>query len=185
MKLKRMKIKTIDHVSGTFVNYADVVQHFDVVLVSYIPESAFSTVIEDNKYFTVESKIVMGVGTAFCKAKNSPDDIGDTYDPELGKKIALAHATSDKAFATINQSEMGFIDASIRAAILTNIANNIKEEPERYSYCYKRDKERYLKFKELQDLRESLTNDEMFVINFISTASDEEINKLNLLLEVD
>lgn len=178
-----MKVKTKEFATGTFTNYEGVEQHFTVAIVSFIPDAAFSTFYVGDKYTTVCNKIVMGIGTAFCKPKTTNCPEGDEYDEELGKKIALSHALSSKAFAVIHQSEMGFVDAKIRNAMLVNIVENIKEEPERYSISYRKDKEKYLKEKKYEEDMESLNDTEMTLYHILRTIEGPSIDKVLNILE--
>ena len=178
-----MKIKTKEFATGTFVNYEGVEQHFTVAIVSFIPDAAFSTFYVDESYTTVCNKIVMGIGTAFCKPKSISCPEGDEYDEELGKRIALSHALSGKAFAVIHQSEMGFVDAKIRNAMLLNIVENIKEEPERYSISYRKDMEKFLKEKKYYEDLESLSSSETALYSMLKNVDNNSLNKVLNLLE--
>ena len=177
-----MKIKTIDHYSGTFKNYLGIEQHFDIAIVSYIPDGGSNAIISNAKCYVTIPKIVMGIGTAFCRAKSATSS-GDEYNPEIGKKIAIAHATSEKAFCTITQDQMGFIDAPIRKAMLDNLVKNVKEEPERFSISYKKAKEDFEKSRESEKVWSELSHDEQTCVNIIAQSSDETIDKINYLLE--
>ena len=178
-----MKIKTVDHFSGTFRNYLGIDQHFDIALVSYIPDFEWQTVASCDKYISfLNAKIVMGIGTAFCRPTTATEK-GDEYDPELGKQIAIAHATSPrKAFCTITQTQMGFINEQIRKSILNNLIKNVQEEPERFSESYRKAKEKFERSNESEKVWKDLTQNEQTCVNVLAQSNQKTIDKINYLL---
>lgn len=113
-----------------------------------------------NKADTEDSEVIgivrkqLSLGVSIC----SPED---TFDAEIGKKIALKRARSSDPCMFV--SDKGLINNDTVEAILKREALYLKNNPGNYITGYDKAKMQYNKIKEMNELKESFDNSEQMV----------------------
>src|SRR5574344_732200 len=134
-----MKKEKVAYANGEFVNYKLETQKFIICAVS---EEDYGTYVETNNcVYNAEDDFDhplkrLSVGVSITSTK-------DTYDEEVGKKIAYSKAKSTKSSFLIT-NRPGFINEDVVSALLTNYVKYIQKDPGSVIAGYDEAKKKYL-----------------------------------------
>ncbi len=153
----------IETISDSFVDFAGKIHYFIIAAISEpTVDVAAGDILdiemptEDSEYYDIEK--VLHIGISIC----SPED---TFNEELGKKLAIGRAAKSdmKLFAT----HKGMINSPLVQALLKQEAEYLKKNPERYISGYSAAKIKYLEEKERNELEASFTDDEINIVTAV------------------
>lgn len=175
-----MKIVSNDSTTVVKQNYLSHDQNVSICMLSLKTENSVGISLYDGmdpewEEFKgeLEAPYIISVGVAIQKD-------GDTYNKELGEKIAYNRALNPtKAFMVFAQTKGGIFDEITRKVILDRIAS---KDLSYFSISYEKAENKYFEEQgkkiEVEALIEVLTPEEKKVLNDLQSLSDESINKL-------
>lgn len=176
--------KYLEHIVDSFTDYEGKVRHFVIAAVSEtLPKTAVEAYKdewtgEDKKitysiaeevegeptaYLTDEVVKVLKLGITICNPN-------DTFNEELGKKVAAQRA-QPKLYAT----DSGVINSTMVKALLQQEASYVKNNPEKYIAAYAENREKFFKNQELENIKNSLSEEEATLVDKISNG---DLNKV-------
>ena len=136
---------------GSFVDYEGKERRFVIVAASIEEECSIVTEVpakeqarEDESY----SLKTLSIGVSVCRPN-------DTFDEEMGTKIALGKAIKYRNHALF-ATDCGCINTTVVNALLEQECEYIKKNPGRYMAGYDKDKAKYEEAKALAEYRASL-----------------------------
>lgn len=162
-----MKEKVV-YSNGEFTDYSGKVHQYTVAAVSRPVEivngvSNLAVVNEDNKFVSDVTK-VLSIGISIC----NPDD---TYDEELGKKIAYEKAISEKNDLKLYAAQSGLVNTRMVEALIEQEKAYFEAYPEKHIKGYQKAMYHYYKVQMEQKIREeqinSLTGAEKDVLYYL------------------
>ena len=176
--------KYLEHIVDSFTDYEGKAHHFVIVAIS---ETAPKTAIEAYKdewegedknvsyhiaeeiegepslYLQDEIVKVLKLGIAIC----NPNDV---FNEELGIKVATYRA-QPKLYAT----DSGVINSTMVKALLQQEASYIKNNPEKYITAYAENREKFLKNQELENIKNSFSEEEVAIVDKISNGDLDKV----------
>lgn len=175
----------IEVIKDSFVDYAGKTHHFIIAAVSKSsnplaiinPEDLLAA--QDTQEFTkvlthpldLTSKGV-SIGIAICNPE-------DEFDEKVGicKAVGRANGANPALYATNN----GYINTTLVRAFLQQEAEYLKNNPEKYIAGYQEAKERYLKNKSMEELKDNFSSTEKIIVEEVQK-NPEFLNNVNTYL---
>lgn len=154
---------------GTFINYKGSATEFILAAVSIPADYVLVPVGDDFELDygeAVDSPKILSLGLAVCRE-------GDTWDEELGKKIAYNKAIKrrDHVLAT---TDSGIINTKVVEAIAEQEAAYMQVNPGRYIAGYDESKKKYFLEKSRVEYLNSLTQKEKLAIEVMASVKEPD-----------
>lgn len=161
-------MKKVEYIVDSFKDYTGVERKFVMAAVSLHNEYSVD-IAEDMEPIDNDHKI-LSIGVSVCRPS-------DTFDEELGKRIAEGKATKYRDHA-IYAVDAGLINDKVVRALLSQESEYFKSNPGRYLAGYDKDAEKYHKSQEIHEYIKSLDGDAKVAFRFLTEANSNSINKL-------
>lgn len=159
----------VEVIKDQFTDYAGKVHYFMIAGVSIEYEEIVSVY---DCYDGSEADINKGlhIGISIC----SPED---TFDEKIGALKAIGRAK--KSVAALYATNPGYINSKMVKALLEQEAEYLKQNPELYIKGYADSKERYLRNKEMNEIKDNFTEIEKTIVNEVQKDSKflDNVNK--------
>lgn len=172
-----MKKEKVAYANGEFVNYKLETQKFIICAVS---EEDYGTCVETNNcVYNAEDDFDhplkrLSVGVSITSTK-------DTYDEEVGKKIAYSKAKSTKSSFLIT-NRPGFINEDVVSALLTNYVKYVQKDPGSVIAGYDEAKKKYLETLALKNEYKAFTEEDKNKIQVLAKYTPEQLEKAKKLI---
>lgn len=175
-----MKKEKVAYANGEFVNYKLETQKFIICAVS---EEDYGTYVETpDCVYNAEDDCDhplkrLSVGVSITSTR-------DTYDEEIGKKIAYSKAKSTKSSFLIT-NRPGFINEEVVNALLTNYIKYIKKDPGSVIAGYDQAKRKYLENLDLQNTYNAFSKEDQDKIQILAKYTPEQLEKAKKLVSAN
>lgn len=147
----------VNVLKDSFVDYAGRTHHFVIAAVtnSLVDEYGHSPLIvqKDASFTCVEKGIRIGI--SICNPE-------DEFVEKIGVLKAVARARNDQPVLYV--TDPGYINETLVEAFLKQEAEYLKSNPDSYIQGYNDSKERYLKRKKMEGLKENFSEVEKIVV---------------------
>ena len=185
-----MKKDVVMYEKGSFVDFQGLEHPFIVCALSTSSfnndESKVYIVTYDNNDYAqgdLECPRGLFIGVAVCNPGNGKDKLGDAWDEEKGKMIALAKArgfkpTAPEKSAALFTTRAGMISEPLVKALLAREVEHIKEDPECVIKGYNQMKARWEMKQELEKYLEETPENLLELGNKLSTLKESEIERV-------
>ena len=142
----------------SFVDYAGKTHHFVIAALCQTPDNEdLNAIMDDDEEFCLEDMAdrTVTLGVSICNPL-------DEFDEKTGTLKAIGRAKqNDPALFAYNR---GYISVELIRAFLKQEAEYLKRHPDVYIVSYNEAKERYLKNKEMQELKNNFSDVEKAVV---------------------
>ena len=167
-----MKKEVIDHVVSSFVDFTGTTRKFIVAAVSTpIKDSA----LYDENFKEISAAKTLSIGFAICNAN-------DTFDEELGLKIAVNKANSPKNKLRMYALYSGMINTTVVKALMEQEIKYFINNPDSHIPGYHEAESKYLQNKkdteELEAIKNSFSEEQMNIINKLNSYTPEIRNSM-------
>lgn len=157
-----MKNPREEYIIDSFVDFTGTERKFIIAAVSQ--DCLDCTQISEEE---IEKALYLGISV--CNAK-------DTFDEELGKRIAKGKALSPKSrIGVLHATKRGVINTKMVRALLEQEAEYMKQNPGTYLRGYDKDKEMYLYAKSMEDTYNSMDERSRQTVNLLKSKTPEEM----------
>lgn len=142
-----------DIIKDSFVDYAGKTHHFIIAAVS----KDLTHVAMDINHLDQTNAIPKGVslGISICNPE-------DKFDEQIG--VCKAVGRADNAEISLYATNKGYINTTLVRAFLQQEAEYLKNNPEKYIAGYWEAKERYLKKKSMEELKDNFSSTEKIIV---------------------
>lgn len=164
-------MKTV-YFADSFIDYRGLERKFIMAAVSEIPTADITEWDEpdETEGLVIEAKKVVSIGIAVCRPC-------DTFNDEIGKKIAQGKAIKYRDHS-LYATDSGMINDAVVNALLKQEAEYFKQNPGKYLAGYDKDKAKYEATKRIEELEESLEEDEKALLDCLDNMSDDKIERV-------
>lgn len=151
-------IKHTEVITDSFVDYKGLTHHFVMAAISVELENS-PLVLDKDEFGPIalgEVKKCVKIGLAICNPE-------DEFVEKIGALKAIGRA--EKSEPVLYTSYTGMINTKLVKALLEQESNYLKNNPEKYIIGYSEAKDRFLKNKEMNELKENFSDLEKTVAN--------------------
>ena len=147
----------VEVIKDSFVDYAGKTHHFVIAAVSKPCEENTASVIWDDWTVEVQESLSKGlsIGISICNPE-------DTFDEKVGVLKAVSRA--QKSDPVLYVTNPGYINSTLVKAFLQQEANYLKNNPELYIEGYSDAKKRYLKKKNMEEMKDNFSSTEKIIV---------------------
>lgn len=161
----------IETINSSFIDYNGNIHYFTIVAIS---KPAFYTDSKGNKWQFEADRYLEEECTEYIENFSKVLYIGisicnpvDKYNEKIGYNKALSRARNSNPVMYVTKS--GFISTAVVKALLKQEAEYIKSNPGQYIAGYNNSKEKYLKKKQIEELKNNFSPIEKTIV--------EEVNR--------
>lgn len=148
----------VEVLKDQFTDYAGQIHYFMIAGVSIEYEDSLEVTAENDleSEFSIYIDKGLHIGISICNPE-------DEFDEKIGALKAIGRAK--KSIAALYTTDPGYINSKMVKALLEQEADYLKQNPELYIAGYDDAKKRYLKNKEMEDIKNNFTEVEKTIVD--------------------